>query len=111
MLGMMLFSRFLVLPTDMRAVFCGSAAAQTVPVSVSIYLDVSVIIVDPVTWMESRHVPTGKPPSDRWIDSRSAASHWAKKRTVIETKAKKVVHQASISNSPHGAWTRQHAPR
>ena len=108
---MILFSRFLVLSTAIWAAFCGNAAAQTVPVSGSISLDASVSIADPVTWMESRHVPTGKPPSDRWIDSRSAASHWAKKRTVIDTEAKQVVHQASVSKSPHGAWTRQHAPR
>lgn len=108
---MILFSRFLVLSTAIWAVFCGSAAAQTAPVSVCISLDASVSIVDPVTWKESRHVPTGMPPSDSWIDSRSAASHRAKKRAVIDTEAKKVVHQASVGKSPHGAWTREHAPR
>ena len=108
---MILFSRFLGLSTAIWAAFCGSAAAQTVPVSVCMLPTASASFVDPVTWKESWYMPTGKPLNDRWVDSRSAASHWAKKRTVIDTEAKKVVHQARVSNSPHGAWTRQHAPR
>nr|WP_227820577.1 YncE family protein [Ramlibacter tataouinensis] len=39
------------------------------------------------------------------------SSRWAKKLTVIDTEAKKVVRQVNVGKSPHGVWTLDHAPR
>ncbi|MEP6790090.1 MAG: YncE family protein [Ramlibacter sp.] len=38
-------------------------------------------------------------------------SRWARKLTVIDTEAKKVVRQVNVGKSPHGVWTLDHAPR
>lgn len=38
-------------------------------------------------------------------------SRWAKKLTVIDTEARKVVRQINVGRSPHGVWTLDHAPR
>ena len=38
-------------------------------------------------------------------------SRWAKKLTIIDTEAKKVVRQVAVGKSPHGVWTLRHAPR
>lgn len=38
-------------------------------------------------------------------------SRWARKLTVIDTEARKVVRQVSVGKSPHGVWTLDHAPR
>ena len=38
-------------------------------------------------------------------------SRWAKKLTVIDLQAKKVVKQVQVGKSPHGVWTLDHAPR
>lgn len=38
-------------------------------------------------------------------------SRWARKLTVIDTEARKVVRQVSVGRSPHGVWTLDHAPR
>jgi YVTN family beta-propeller protein len=39
------------------------------------------------------------------------ASRWAKKLTVIDIAARKVVRQIKVGKSPHGVWTLDHAPR
>jgi YVTN family beta-propeller protein len=39
------------------------------------------------------------------------ASRWAKKLTVIDIAARKVVRQVPVGKSPHGVWTLDHAPR
>ena len=39
------------------------------------------------------------------------ASRWARKLTVIDVDARKVVRQVSVGKSPHGVWTLDHAPR
>lgn len=38
-------------------------------------------------------------------------SRWAKKLTVIDMDAKKIVRQVNVGRSPHGVWTLDHAPR
>jgi len=38
-------------------------------------------------------------------------SRWARKLTVIDTEAGKVVKQVPVGKSPHGVWTLDHAPR
>lgn len=38
-------------------------------------------------------------------------SRWARRLTVIDTEAKKVVRQVRVGASPHGVWTLDHAPR
>jgi YVTN family beta-propeller protein len=38
-------------------------------------------------------------------------SRWARKLTVIDTEARKVVRQVAVGKSPHGVWTLDHAPR
>jgi YVTN family beta-propeller protein len=38
-------------------------------------------------------------------------SRWARKLTVIDTEAGKVVRQVPVGKSPHGVWTLGHAPR
>lgn len=38
-------------------------------------------------------------------------SRWARKLTVIDIEAKKVVRQVNVGKSPHGVWTLDHAPR
>lgn len=38
-------------------------------------------------------------------------SRWAKKLTVIDTEAHRVVRQVRVGKSPHGVWTLDHAPR
>ncbi|HYF20948.1 MAG TPA: beta-propeller fold lactonase family protein [Ramlibacter sp.] len=38
-------------------------------------------------------------------------SRWARKLTVIDTEAAKVVRQVPVGRSPHGVWTLDHAPR
>jgi YVTN family beta-propeller protein len=39
------------------------------------------------------------------------ASRWARKLTVIDIAARKVVRQVPVGKSPHGVWTLDHAPR
>ncbi|MBU1819583.1 MAG: YncE family protein, partial [Gammaproteobacteria bacterium] len=39
------------------------------------------------------------------------SSRWARKLSVVDTHAKKVVRQVTVGKSPHGVWTLQHAPR
>jgi YVTN family beta-propeller protein len=39
------------------------------------------------------------------------SSRWARKLTVIDTEAGKVVRQIKVGKSPHGVWTLDHAPR
>ena len=38
-------------------------------------------------------------------------SRWARKLTIIDTEARKVVRQVNVGKSPHGVWTLDHAPR
>ena len=38
-------------------------------------------------------------------------SRWARKLTVIDMAARKVVRQVNVGKSPHGVWTLDHAPR
>ena len=38
-------------------------------------------------------------------------SRWARKLTVIDIEARKVVRQVNVGKSPHGVWTLDHAPR
>jgi YVTN family beta-propeller protein len=38
-------------------------------------------------------------------------SRWARKLTVIDVAARKVVRQVKVGKSPHGVWTLDHAPR
>jgi DNA-binding beta-propeller fold protein YncE len=38
-------------------------------------------------------------------------SRWARKLTIIDTEAGKVVRQVAVGKSPHGVWTLDHAPR
>jgi YVTN family beta-propeller protein len=38
-------------------------------------------------------------------------SRWARKLTLIDTEARKVVRQVPVGKSPHGVWTLDHAPR
>ena len=38
-------------------------------------------------------------------------SRWARKLTVIDTEAHKVIRQVPVGKSPHGVWTLDHAPR
>ena len=38
-------------------------------------------------------------------------SRWARKLTVIDTEAQKVIRQVKVGTSPHGVWTLDHAPR
>jgi YVTN family beta-propeller protein len=38
-------------------------------------------------------------------------SRWARKLTLIDTEARKVVRQIPVGKSPHGVWTLDHAPR
>lgn len=38
-------------------------------------------------------------------------SRWARKLTVIDTQAGKVVRQVNVGKSPHGVWTLDHAAR
>jgi len=38
-------------------------------------------------------------------------SRWARKLTVIDTEAKRVVRQVNVGKSPHGVWTLDHAAR
>ncbi len=44
----------------------------------------------------------------RWI---YVSSRWARKLSVVDTQAGKVVRQVAVGKSPHGVWTLQHAPR
>jgi 6-phosphogluconolactonase (cycloisomerase 2 family) len=39
------------------------------------------------------------------------SSRWARKLSVIDVAARKVVHQVDVGRSPHGVWTLDHAPR
>jgi YVTN family beta-propeller protein len=38
-------------------------------------------------------------------------SRWARKLTVIDTEARKVVRQVTVGKSPHGVWSLDHAAR
>jgi DNA-binding beta-propeller fold protein YncE len=38
-------------------------------------------------------------------------SRWARRLTLIDTEAGKVVRQVTVGKSPHGVWTLDHAPR
>ena len=38
-------------------------------------------------------------------------SRWAKKLTIVDIEAGKVVRQVAVGKSPHGVWTLGHAPR
>jgi YVTN family beta-propeller protein len=44
----------------------------------------------------------------RWL---LVTSRWARKLTVIDTAARKVVRQVKVGTSPHGVWTLDHAAR
>jgi YVTN family beta-propeller protein len=38
-------------------------------------------------------------------------SRWARRLTIIDTEARKVLRQVNVGKSPHGVWTLDHAPR
>ena len=38
-------------------------------------------------------------------------SRWAKRLTVVDLQARKVMRQVPVGKSPHGVWTLDHAPR
>lgn len=46
---------------------CSSAVAQTAPIFVLNSLEASVSLVDPVTWKETRRIPTGKEPHHLYL--------------------------------------------
>lgn len=71
--------------------------------------------IDFVNWQVSAQLPGPAGPDcmDITADGKYilVASRWAKKLTVIDIAARKVVRQIPVGKSPHGVWTLDHAPR
>jgi DNA-binding beta-propeller fold protein YncE len=57
--------------------------------------------------------PGGPDCMDITTDGRTLllSSRWARKLTLIDIEARKVVRQIDVGRSPHGVWTLDHAPR
>jgi YVTN family beta-propeller protein len=87
---------------DKRHVFVSNRVANTI----------SKIDYHTMTVVESYPAPSGPDCMDVSPDGRFiyVASRWAKKLTVIDTKARAVVRQVNVGKSPHGVWTLEHAP-
>ena len=87
---------------DKRHVFVSNRVANTI----------SKIDHQTMTVVESYPAPSGPDCMDVSPDGRFiyVASRWAKKLTVIDTKARAVVRQVNVGKSPHGVWTLDHAP-
>ena len=88
---------------DKRHVFVSNRVANTI--SKIDYIDMKVV--------ESYPAPAGPDCMDLSADGKFiyVASRWARKLTVIDTQARKVVRQVNVGKSPHGVWTLDHAPR
>lgn len=88
---------------DKRHVFVSNRVANTV----------SKIDLQSLQVVESYPAPGGPDCIDVFAGGRilMVTSRWARKLTVIDTEARKVIRQVAVGKSPHGVWTLDHAPR
>ncbi len=78
------------------AAACLAAAAQTAPIFVLNSLDATVSVIDPVSWKETRRLPTGKEPHHLYMtpDEKSVivANALADSLTFIDPKTAEIQH-------------------
>ncbi|MBK0394157.1 YncE family protein [Ramlibacter sp. CrO1] len=88
---------------DKRHVFVSNRVANTI----------SKIDLHSLQVVESYPAPGGPDCIDVFAGGKMlmVTSRWARKLTVIDTDARKVVRQVAVGKSPHGVWTLDHAPR
>jgi YVTN family beta-propeller protein len=88
---------------DKRHVFVSNRVANTI----------SLIDTQEMKIVESYPAPGGPDCMELSADGKllKVTSRWAKKLTVIDLDAKKIVRQVNVGRSPHGVWTLDHAPR
>ena len=88
---------------DKRHVFVSNRVANTI----------SKIDLQTLEAIESYPAPGGPDCMDVMAGGKllMVTSRWARKLTVIDLEAKKVVRQVNVGKSPHGVWTLDHAPR
>ena len=88
---------------DKRHVFLSNRVANTI----------SKIDLQTLQVVENYPAPGGPDCMDVTADGKLllVTSRWAKRLTVVDLQAKKVVRQVSVGKSPHGVWTLDHAPR
>jgi YVTN family beta-propeller protein len=88
---------------DKRHVFVSNRVANTI----------SVVDTQELKVLQTYAVPGGPDCMELSADGKllQVTSRWAKKLTVIDLDAKKIIRQVSVGRSPHGVWTLDHAPR
>jgi YVTN family beta-propeller protein len=88
---------------DKRHVFVSNRVANTI----------SLIDTQEMKSVESYPAPGGPDCMELSADGKllKVTSRWAKKLTVIDLDAKKIVRQVNVGRSPHGVWTLDHAQR
>jgi YVTN family beta-propeller protein len=88
---------------DKRHVFLSNRVANTI----------SKIDLDKLEVVATYPAPGGPDCIDVFAGGKllMVTSRWARKLTVIDTVAGKVVRQVPVGKSPHGVWTLDHAPR
>ena len=88
---------------DRRHVYLSNRVANTI----------SKIDLDRLEVVASYPAPGGPDCMDVAADGKTllVTSRWARKLTLIDTVAGKVVRQVAVGKSPHGVWTLDHAPR
>jgi YVTN family beta-propeller protein len=88
---------------DKRHVFLSNRVANTIS-----KIDLSTLQV-----VETYPAPGGPDCMDVSADGKLllVTSRWAKRLTVVDLQARKVMRQVPVGKSPHGVWTLDHAPR
>jgi len=109
------------LPQRTRVIKTGAGAhafralgdGRHVLVSNRVANSISKIDLQTLTVVDSYPAPGGPDCMDVSRDGKLiyVASRWARKLTVIDMAARKVVRQVNVGKSPHGVWTLDHAPR
>ncbi|MGQ2981461.1 MAG: YVTN family beta-propeller repeat protein [Polaromonas sp.] len=109
------------LPQRTRVIKTGAGAhafralgdGRHVLVSNRVANSISKIDLQTLTVVDSYPAPGGPDCMDVSRDGKFiyVASRWARKLTVIDMAARKVVRQVNVGKSPHGVWTLDHAPR
>lgn len=103
-----------VLPTGKGAhAFRATGDGRHVFISNRVANTISKIDLQTLTVVANYPAPGGPDCMDISADGKllMVTSRWAKKLTVIDTEARKVVRQVNVGRSPHGVWTLDHAPR
>lgn len=88
---------------DRRHVFVSNRVANTV----------SLIDTQTLAVLDTLPAPGGPDCMELMADGRTLllTSRWARRLTVVDVEARRVVRQVPVGRSPHGVWTLAHAPR